>query len=72
VTITTDSPGIFLGGAFMYPAADFSGGGTAVLEASPINGAAYTVGSPIPEPGTALLVLVGLGGFGLIGRNRRR
>jgi hypothetical protein len=66
VTITASTSGSYLGGAFMYPLVD-SWNGSAGSEVAPIEGAAFTV---IPEPGTALLMLLGLGGLGVMGRKK--
>ena len=67
VTITATQNGTFLGGAFMFPLGDFISGTTGDAFA-PIAGASFTV---IPEPGTALLMLLGLGGLGVMGRKGR-
>jgi hypothetical protein len=67
VTVTATNTGSFLGGAYMVPLGDFFGGTDGNLNA-PIAGASFTV---VPEPGTALLMLLGLGGLGLMGRKGR-
>ena len=60
VTILATTPGEFLGGAFHYPGAD-GVAGTEGVTYSELNGAAYIVG---PEPGTGLLLALGLVGVG--------
>ena len=67
VTITADTEGVFQGGGFIYPGLDgiFGSGG----DLNPtVTTAAFTV---VPEPGTAVLMLLGLGGLGVMGRKNR-
>ncbi len=67
VTIHADATGAFQGGAFQFPGVDGffgSGGGGA----APVIGGEFTV---VPEPGTALLMFLGLGGLGVMGRRNR-
>lgn len=67
VTVTANSAGIFEGGGFIYPGLDgiFGTGGEI---ATTVTTAAFTV---VPEPGTAVLMLLGLGGLGVMGRKNR-
>lgn len=67
VTITADAAGTYLGGGYVGP---FEGWGSVSTGADPDTnvGAAFTV---IPEPGTAVLMLLGLGGLGVMGRKGR-
>ena len=67
VTITADANGVFAGGGFIYPGLDgiFGSGGEI---ATTVTTAAFTV---VPEPGTAVLMLLGLGGLGVMGRKNR-
>jgi hypothetical protein len=67
VTIHTNALGTYVGGAFVDPVLDGFlnlGGADAVN----ITGGAFTV---VPEPGTAVLMLLGLGGLGVMGRRSR-
>jgi len=67
VTITADANGVYQGGGFIYPGLDgiFGSGG----DLNPtVTTAAFTV---VPEPGTAVLMLLGLGGLGVMGRKNR-
>ena len=64
VTITANDAGVFLGGGYFQEFVDgVSGTGGNFTDA--YAGASFTV---IPEPGTALLMLLGLGGLGVMGR----
>ncbi|MEO1914288.1 MAG: PEP-CTERM sorting domain-containing protein [Myxococcales bacterium] len=67
VTITADTNGVFQGGGFIYPTLDgiFNNNGEI---ATTVTTAAFTV---VPEPGTAVLMLLGLGGLGVMGRKNR-
>ena len=67
VTITADTNGVYQGGGFIYPTLDgiFGSGGEL---ATTVTTAAFTV---VPEPGTAVLMLLGLGGLGVMGRKNR-
>ncbi|HIM00807.1 MAG TPA: PEP-CTERM sorting domain-containing protein [Myxococcales bacterium] len=67
VTITADANGVYQGGGFIYPTLDgiFGSGGEI---ATTVTTAAFTV---VPEPGTAVLMLLGLGGLGVMGRKNR-
>ena len=69
VTILADTPGgPYSGGAYLHP-----GVGTIEFETVPyavtVSGGDYFVG---PEPGTALLLMLGLIGLGVAGRSNRR
>ena len=67
VTITADANGVYQGGGFIFPGLDgiFGSGGN--LNPT-VTTAAFTV---VPEPGTAVLMLLGLGGLGVMGRKNR-
>jgi hypothetical protein len=67
VTVTANAAGVFEGGGFIYPGLDgiFGTGGEL---ATTVTTAAFTV---VPEPGTAVLMLLGLGGLGVMGRKNR-
>jgi hypothetical protein len=65
VTITADASGVYYGGAFHYPGIDEFGGSTQPPEISLINGTAFTV---VPEPGTAVLMLIGICGLATMRR----
>jgi hypothetical protein len=67
VTIQADAAGTYLGGAFQQATIDgflIAGNDQGVT----INGGQFTV---VPEPGTAVLMLLGLGGLGVMGRKSR-
>lgn len=66
VTIHADAAGVYEGGGFQYPGVDTfagSGGGGVV----PYSGGDFTV---VPEPGTALLMALGLSGLAVAGRRK--
>ena len=67
VTITADANGVYAGGAFIYPGLDGIFGSQGEV-ATTVSTAAFTV---VPEPGTAVLMLLGLGGLGVMGRKNR-
>ncbi|MCH7869512.1 MAG: PEP-CTERM sorting domain-containing protein [Myxococcales bacterium] len=68
VTITANTLGSYSGGAYLHP-------GVGTIEAFgtaydvTITGGAFDV---VPEPGTALLMMLGLGGLGIMGRSNRK
>lgn len=68
VTITAGGAGSFSGGGYLHPTlgAFANNAGT---DATTVSGGEFTV---IPEPGTALLMLLGLGGLGVMGRSNRK
>ena len=68
VTIHASATGIYQGGGFQYPGVDgFIG--SAGTDVTTVSGGAFTV---VPEPGTALLMVLGLGGLGVMGRKSRK
>jgi len=68
VTITANTSGVFDGGGFFLPNVDgFVSGG--IDDGSIATAASFTV---VPEPGTALLMVLGLGGLGIMGRKSRK
>ncbi len=67
VTIHATAAGQFQGGGFHLPGVD-GFFGSAGASASTISGGEFTV---VPEPGTALLMFLGLGGLGVMGRRNR-
>jgi hypothetical protein len=67
VTIHATAVGNYVGGAFVDPIFDgFVNLG--VADTPTVTGSAFTV---VPEPGTAVLMLLGLGGLGVMGRRSR-
>ena len=68
VTIHATAAGVYQGGGFQYPGVDgFIG--SAGTDVTTVSGGAFTV---VPEPGTALLMVLGLGGLGVMGRKSRK
>ncbi len=62
--------GVWVAGGFMhnqpiFDALSIAGGGTEVVN---VTGGEFFI---VPEPGTAMLVMLGLGGLGLVGRRSR-
>ena len=71
VTIHASASGVYQGGGIQYTGVDgFIG--SAGTDVTTVSGGAFTVGTVIPEPGTALLLSLGLGGLGVMGRKNRR
>jgi len=68
VTILVNTAGSYTGGGFEIGGLD-AFFGTAGSEIYISNTAAYSV---VPEPGTAVLMVLGLGGLGLMGRKSRK
>jgi hypothetical protein len=68
VTITANGAGTFQGGGFEILGLDTMAG-PAGADTYISNTATYTV---VPEPGTALLMILGLGGLGVMGRKSRK
>ncbi len=70
VTITANTVGTFDGGGHFYNGTSFFGAGGSGAGTGPtVTGGAFTV---VPEPGTALLMFLGLGGLGVMGRKSRK
>jgi hypothetical protein len=70
VTIHADTNGVYQAGGYIQPGVGlFSDGVTP--DTVTISGGNFTVGV-VPEPGTALLLLLGLTGLGAMGRTSRR
>ena len=68
VTIHATAAGVYQGGGIQYPGVDgFIG--SAGTDVTTVSGGAFTV---VPEPGTALLMVLGLGGLGVMGRKSRK
>jgi hypothetical protein len=70
VTVTASADGVFEGGGFMLTSLDgiFTNPLGEELAGSTVTTASFTV---VPEPGTAVLMLLGLGGLGVMGRKNR-
>lgn len=68
VTITTNQAGAFQGGGFAIAGLDTMEGLT-IQQPFNVASFGYTV---IPEPGTAILMVLGLGGLGVMGRKSRK
>ena len=68
VTIQVTALGEYQGGGYLQPGGGLFGTAT-VADNVVINGGAFTV---VPEPGTALLMMLGLGGLGVMGRSNRK
>jgi hypothetical protein len=67
VTVTANANGVYEGGGFLAAGTDaFANSGGEI--ATTVSTAAFTV---VPEPGTAVLMLLGLGGLGVMGRKNR-
>ena len=68
VTIHASASGVYQGGGIQYTGVDgFIG--SAGTDVTTVSGGAFTV---VPEPGTALLMVLGLGGLGVMGRKSRK
>lgn len=68
VTIQASASGVYQGGGFQYPGVDGFIGSSGT-DVTTVSGGAFTV---VPEPGTALLMVLGLGGLGVMGRKSRK
>ncbi|MCH7869737.1 MAG: hypothetical protein IH881_18735 [Myxococcales bacterium] len=68
VTITINAIGTFKGGAYLHPTLGFFGNGT-TEDIVTVSGGDYIV---FPEPGTAVLMMLGLIGLGVNGRSHRK
>jgi hypothetical protein len=68
VTITANTSGNFEGGGFFLPNVDGPVNGGITYGDAIATAASFTV---VPEPGTALLMVLGLGGLGIMGRKSR-
>ena len=63
VTIVADANGEYVGGAYLQPFVAAFEEGPGLPDTVTINGGDFTVGTVVPEPGTALLVALGLAGL---------
>lgn len=68
VTIHASASGAYQGGGFQYPGVDGFIGSSGT-DVTTVSGGEFTV---VPEPGTALLMVLGLGGLGVMGRKSRK
>ena len=68
VTITTNAISQFKGGAYLHSTLGFFGNGT-TEDIVTVSGGDYIV---FPEPGTAVLMMLGLIGLGVNGRSHRK
>jgi len=71
VTVTATTEGAFDGGAFFIPGID-GFVSDRVAENVLVSTASFTVITAVPEPSTAVLLIFGLGGLGIIGRRSRK
>ena len=71
VTITATAVGTYTGGGYLQPGGGLFGTGS-VADNVTIYGGAFTVVGVVPEPGTVLLLALGLGGLGVMDRSSRK
>ena len=71
VTITATANGTYTGGGYLQPGGGLFGTGS-VADNVTIYGGAFTVVGVVPEPGTVLLLALGLGGLGVMDRSSRK
>jgi hypothetical protein len=70
VTIQATADGTYTGGGYLQPGGGLFGDGSGG-DVVTISGGAFTVGV-VPEPGTVLLLALGFGGLGVMGRSSRK